>query len=628
MSGDPDEFNTPAGQEDQSSPSLGDDISSLLGSVTQAASRLTAHTSEVNQPVRRLDFTNSPTTNTQEEKEQELSSEEQELNMPTASDDPSIDAIAASSATPADSILEAASMFGSTPKDKTTLTGLRPSVTRSDRLTSAKDKQKIKSRYTEVAKSPFDVPSHYVSSQLGESDGASKVNATNIHSAFIATAQKTRELKNRCTEYDIINILMIPRLKDNSDGIAPDQRWDFTNRTHFLDAHAKHDMATCKKWVSDCLLYDASGFEAEDQEWLLDCVRNACSADLRQKVDEDFDKLEFEHRGGVTYLKLMFDVLIFVNDHVITAMQAWIKHQATKGLRMYPNESVREMTISTLAICTRLEEANRLPEDSVQDVLTALCNCSHEKFRKQFDTLRTIRDNSILGAMGATTGSTLEQIKTILNEADKHYNTYSVNDEWKFGKAVYANACFNCGGNHGLQNCTQAKDDGRIERAKNEYHKKKNANGGNNQQQRRNNNNNSNGGNRPNNKYESRGKFRKPDNPREGGEGRKIDGEIHLACAKCGWNDGDSKHTTKYHAAANKAGFSLPDQHPAVLKWGLCGNVADNSSSKSKQSSGNGGSVNFAANIAKLEELEKTSEDHDEVRMAGMMARMLASLKG
>ena len=72
----------------------------------------------------------------------------------------------------------------------------------------------------------------------------------------------------------------------------------------------------------------------------------------------------------------------------------------------------------------------------------------------------------------------------------------------------------------------------------------------------------------------------------------------------------------------------MPDQHPAVLKWGLCGDVVDNSSSKAKQSSGNGGSVNFAANVAKLEELEKTSEDHDEVRMAGMMARMLASLKG
>ena len=85
MSEDPDEFNTLAGQEDRSSPSLGDNISYLLCSITQAASRLTARTSKRNQPVRRLDFTNSPTANTQEEKEQELSIEEQELNMSTAS---------------------------------------------------------------------------------------------------------------------------------------------------------------------------------------------------------------------------------------------------------------------------------------------------------------------------------------------------------------------------------------------------------------------------------------------------------------------------------------------------------------------------------------------------------------
>ena len=379
-------------------------------------------------------------------------------------------------------------------------------------------------------------------------------------------------------------------------------------------------MVTYKKWVNNCLLYDASGFEAEDQEWLLDCVRNACSVDLR----------EFEHRGGVTYLKLMFDVLIFVNDHVIAAMQAWIKHQATKGLRIYPNESVREMTISTWAICTRLEEENRLPEDAVQDVITALCNCSHEKFRKQFDTLCTIRDNSILGAMGATMGSTLEQTKTILSQADKHYNTYSVNNEWKFAKAVYANAYFNYGGDHGLHKCTQAMDDGRIERAKNEQNRKKNANGGHNSANGGNNqgsNHNNNGGNRPNDKYQSQGKCRKPNNHREGGEGRKIDGEIHLVCAKYGWNNDESRHTTKYHAAARKAGFLLPDQHPAVLKWGLCGDFVNNSSSKPKQSSGNGGSGDFAANIVKLEELEKTSEDHDEVRMAEMMAQILAFLK-
>ena len=641
MSGERPELHTPEGPEDSNSPSLGDDIGSLLGSITEAASRFTARTSGLDQPpARRLSFAGSPIADTQEETKQDSTTPPQDNSNMAGDDDSNLDANA-SSATPVESILDCASMFASTPKDKTKLTGLMASVTRSDRESSAKDKQKIKSRYTTSIPSKFEVPKHYVSSQLGESDGAGSVNATSIHDAFIATAQKTRELKNKCTEFDIINIFMIPRLKDNTAGISPDLRWDFAKRTHFLDTHAQISMEACKLWVSDCILFDGSTYEAEDQEWLLECARNCCSPDLRQKVDEDFEKLALEFRGGVTYLKLMYDVLVFVNDHVIVGMQKWIKNLANKGLRMFPNESVRDMSISTLAICTQLSEAGRLPEDAVLDVLTALCNCSHEGFRKQFDTLRTIRDNSILG-IGATSGTILDQIKQILTEADRHYNTYSVNSEWNFGKAVYANACFNCGGDHGLPNCNKPHDKGRIDRAVKEYRLKRDDKGGN----KRGKSGNGNGGNRNNNNHQGgkpdnygRAKWRKPDNAREGREGRKIDGEIHLACAKCGWNTGDTAHTTKYHASAQKAHFSLPDKHPAVLKWGLSndsgnGNGGTSSSKSNHQQnappSGSESSkgMNFAGFVAQLDQLEKTSDDHDEVKMVSMLSAIFGKLKG
>ena len=72
-----------------------------------------------------------------------------------------------------------------------------------------------------------------VSSQLGESVGTSLVNAANTHDVFIATAQKIREFKNKCTEYDIINVLMVYCLIDNYVNIPLNQKWDFTERTHF-----------------------------------------------------------------------------------------------------------------------------------------------------------------------------------------------------------------------------------------------------------------------------------------------------------------------------------------------------------------------------------------------------------
>ena len=86
-------------------------------------------------------------------------------------------------------------------------------------------------------------------------------------------------------------------------------------------------METCKLWVNDCVLWDASTFEAEDMDWLLTFAKNSCSTSLRQKVDEKFNKLANEHRGGVTHLKLMYEVMIFVivNDSVIVNLQQWIK---------------------------------------------------------------------------------------------------------------------------------------------------------------------------------------------------------------------------------------------------------------------------------------------------------------
>jgi hypothetical protein len=147
MSGERLELHTPEGQEDRNSPSLGDDLGSLLGSITEAASRFTSRTSGLNQPpatARRLSFAGSPIVDTQEETKQETTTPPQPNSNMDGDDDSTHDANA-SSATPVESILDCSSMFKTTPKDKTKLTGLMASVTRSDRATSAKDKQKIKS---------------------------------------------------------------------------------------------------------------------------------------------------------------------------------------------------------------------------------------------------------------------------------------------------------------------------------------------------------------------------------------------------------------------------------------------------------------------------------------------------
>ena len=91
------------------------------------------------------------------------------------------------------SILDSATLFVLTPTDKTKLTGLVVSVTHGDKGISDEDKQKLKSRCTYSITSKYEVPNHYVSSQLGEFEGAGSINSSSIHDVFIATAKKTRE---------------------------------------------------------------------------------------------------------------------------------------------------------------------------------------------------------------------------------------------------------------------------------------------------------------------------------------------------------------------------------------------------------------------------------------------------
>ena len=635
MSGE-DTFQTPATGQDNS-PTLGDDLTSILDSgrsvVQRATQRLTASTREINQPARQLDFADPPIDDIQEEQEPER---QQDITM---ADDESTDGTATVAATTGANatILDVNTMFKvSNPKSKTEISGLTASVKRADRNTSVKDKQKIKSKCTQAIEHPFDVPLHYVSSLSGESEGTGAIEGTDMTDAFIATSLKTLTFKDRCTEYDIINVLLIPKLK-NATATTPADRWDFSERVHFLDHHGTVSMETCKLWVNDCVLWDASTFEAEDMDWLLTFAKNSCSTSLRQKVDEKFNKLANEHRGGVTYLKLMYEVMIFVNDSVIVNLQQWIKKFGDKGLMMFPGESVQRLRLAAIAVCTRLSEANRLPEDAVEDILKGLCRCSHVQFVKQFDTLLTVRGNSLI-AGGSVKGTILEQIITILDEADQHYNEYCTKDEWKVTKtSVYANSCWNCGGQHGLNHCSKPKDQIRIDKAKAVFNKDRpayggtapangncNRNGGNGGGN--NNRPNNNGGGDRNNVYEKRGQFRRPDGAND--IGRKVAGKVYCACKTCGWNTGDTMHTSGYHSEAVKdSAFCLPTNHPVVLKFGTSGGAK-----KSDTPSNNGGSkksagsVNLAALASSCEKFERETENENEANLAGILKRILDSM--
>ena len=542
------------------------------------------------------------------------------------------------------SILGIGEMFASISRNKAELTGHSASITRSVREdSSARDKQKIKLQATRSIREKFDVPYHFASTLLGESETTDGTTKTDHVHQFMTTSAKATEFKRQCFEYDMGNIILVPTLA-NANAAHPSNRWDFTKRRNFLDHHAQITMEECKHWTSDCILYDNTGFEAEDTEWILSFARNSCTSQLRQKIDEKFDVFEPEFKGGLTYLKLMFDVIVFVNDSVIISLQSHLKLLGEKGLGMFEGESVQRYRMSALATATRLDEAGRLPDDAIEDILKGLTKCSHEEFSKTFDTFMTFRDSGILAA-GLLTGTTLEQIKTVLDEADRHFNVYNVKNEWNCSPAneVYQGySCFNCGGDHGLNHCTERKDQERISQAKAEYDRSRR------------------GGNGRSNKqsndsmyhtFAESGDFDKPVDSTD--FVRQIDGDIYCACKMCGWISGDNMHTTGFHYEAERdADFCLPVSHPAFHRFEEFVDVDDddidddddddysyeswedgdmvemdnsdaNAASEGVQSEERNESVNFAGLAAMVDKFEKETEDHNEAAFAGVFAKML-----
>ena len=81
-------------------------------------------------------------------------------------------------------------------------------------------------------------------------------------------------------------------------------------------------------------------------------------------------------------------------------------------------------------------------------------------------------------------GTTLEMILTVLDEADKHYSSFTLSSEWNATPSVnsFGISCNNCGGSHVVRDCTEPKDQDRImknAKARNEKFRENRANNSN-----------------------------------------------------------------------------------------------------------------------------------------------------
>lgn len=115
-------------------------------------------------------------------------------------------------------------------------------------------------------------------------------------------------------------------------------------------------------WQEDTNLYSED--DADSSDWLYSLLLNSTEDDLNVRVDEEYDALPVEQRGGIVRLKLMLSEMFFMSQDVVGALQAWAKNFATVGVTKIPGENVALGAAQFEVVAVRLADVNQLPVDA------------------------------------------------------------------------------------------------------------------------------------------------------------------------------------------------------------------------------------------------------------------------
>jgi hypothetical protein len=207
-------------------------------------------------------------------------------------------AVMASSATPSSLPTvhgTAAEMFKDTgPRDKSQLTNGTCPNPRDKRGDSEKELARTKLRATVALESQFKAPYYYISGKFDVGDDKKALHKSACD-AIISCTFKCKEMGFRVKEFNMMNVILIPTLK-NPAGLTPASRWDFTDkRRNLMEEYGSITLEEVMQWTSDSLLWSKTPLEEQDQEWLLILMRNSSNTDLKLKVEPKFEKLEGHH---------------------------------------------------------------------------------------------------------------------------------------------------------------------------------------------------------------------------------------------------------------------------------------------------------------------------------------------
>ena len=476
-------------------------------------------------------------------------------------------------------------------------------------------------RNLDLATSPLDpkmgVPSHFVSSRDGETETGNQTKHQFIQEVFVSNFDKVDQAMLRAENYDMMDVFMVPSVKNknarmpkdmfNNDGQNLFQHWDSLN------------------WEQVCLWQKAINRQTgpndrTSSQWSQSFFYKSSTQELRERVDSTYKNLPASMKGGITYLYLQLRIMFHMSRDTITALKKYLKYFEEKGLRRIKGENVVIAEKEIVAVCTRLNEVNALPEETVVDVLTGLTHCSVPDFKELFLFFLQAARAEALDVNSSFKEDTLTEVKRLLSRAVDSYHALCTAGKWHMtrnsGGRVSVVVCWNCGEEgHVCTKCNKPKNQAAIEANKKKFQTRSSSGAPPHQQQRK--------------------KWGTP-NPKQGGV--QWFGNVPKAyCSKtgangqcCGWND---SHSTKYHAKmmANPSGFDLATEcptHPLVFALGKNGgggtSPAPPTTNPSANPSSNQVVVDKTVANAALANLERNSPNPDTVEICNVLRNLFS----
>ena len=135
----------------------------------------------------------------------------------------------------------------------------------------SKEYSRAYSLITEPLEHKFGASKHFISnSRDGEGD-ADNIKYRSIQEQFVGNYAKLEPAQQRCIHYDLMDVVMIPALKD-STATTPIERWSW-DRTNLFEHWTTVDLRTVAMWQRDTNAM--GGVNRQSSNWLLDFLMNS-----------------------------------------------------------------------------------------------------------------------------------------------------------------------------------------------------------------------------------------------------------------------------------------------------------------------------------------------------------------